>query len=444
MRILCFALALLGAAAPARADRDIATTAAHTRLEGGHDGMIPETDLGARTHDVLGAYHVICPHTIEANPTVVIVLDPQQPLAEGEWIAHSLARHGYAAVLLHPGPLPGAARIAAMIDAVLAGAAATPDEPGCAPDGRIGLYGIQRGGALVLLVAHERELAGHPVDVVVATLASGALPLALPATTPALLIEPHAVEHGHAQLVVIEQLTACEVHSGNHPCWNRFRGLPASEYNRTRSLAVRRQLAIGDSAIAFVRGALDHDELALRTFTSDVEVRRILEPPSERLADPEYRTMYSVPLTFGATFGGKDTSGAFALRPEVLFLRVREGLFERGTQALGIGGYAEVARLKDASQVGAGLTLAVGSGRLGFAPSVGVARRGDETGLAGSFFVGLLDAEDLEHNDLATGVRIDARRIGNETTMTVSLQIDLALPVLGAVAVSSLLDLARR
>src|SRR5262245_45444513 len=105
---------------------------------------MPQSTIGTRTHDVLGRFDMQCPHTSDPNPTVLVVLDPQQSLEEGEWIAQRLARYGYAAILLHPRPLPDAPRISAMIDAVLAGAATVAEEPGCAPDGRIGLYGNLR------------------------------------------------------------------------------------------------------------------------------------------------------------------------------------------------------------------------------------------------------------------------------------------------------------
>ena len=163
-----------------------------------------------------------------------------------------------------------------------------------------------------------------------------------------------------------------------------------------------------------------------------------LAAPVRADSKPEYRVSFNMPATFGATFGGRATAGAVALRPELLFLRTREGLFDHTTRTLGIGCYGEVRRLAGANERGGGVTLAFGSGKFGVAPSIGLLQRGDERAVEGSVFVGMLDVDEFDHYHLATGVRIDVRRLGAETQTTVSYQLDLALPVLGVALMSSL------
>ena len=423
-------------ASPAAAKRYIAVGIPGPRLAGSRDGLMKESSIGTRSDAVLGTFETDCPHTTDGNPAILVIPDPGLSFEYADAIAGDLARHGYTAILLHPGALPTSAQVDAMLDAIAAGAAASPLEQGCAFGGTLGLYGNLRAGALVLAAARDREAAGHPVDVVVAVLPGDAL---APETTPALIVDGAPREHGNAKLAVITGLTACELDSIFAPCWKRFDKLeePQAEINA----AVQRGNAVGDYATKFVRGTLDHDEYAAYDFHDAVTVRTIT-PELHRgvWGDAEWRASYSIPFVVGATFGDNDTTRAAMIRPEVLMLRVREGILDADTHAIGLGVYGEIGQLGGVTAYGTGATFAVGSGRLGFAPSLGYTRRGDTSGMAGSVFVGMLDAEDLEHNNLATGFRLDARRYGNETQVTASFQIDLALPVIGIAAIAMLID----
>jgi len=436
VRTLLSIAVLFVLATPAAAKRYIAVGIPGPRLAGSHDGMMKESSIGTRDDPVLGTFETDCPHTTDGNPAILVISDPALPADYGDAIAGDLARHGYTAILLRSGALPTSAQISAMLDAIAAGAAASPLEQGCAFGGKLGLYGNLGAGALVLAAARDREAAGHPVDIVVAVLPGAAEG---PDATPALIVDGAPREHGDAKLVVITGLTACELQSIFAPCWKRFDKL--DEAQAEHNAAVERGNAVGDYATKFVRGTLDHDEFAAYDFHDAVTVRTIT-PQFHRdmWSDPEWRTSYSIPAVLGATFARDDTTGAAMIRPEVLVLRVREGHLDTDTRAIGLGMYGEIGQLGGVAAYGTGATFAVGSGRLGFAPSVGYARRGDTGGIAGSVFVGMLDVDDLEHNNLATGFRLDARRFGNETQVTASFQLDLAIPVLGVAAIAMLID----
>lgn len=146
--------------------------------------------------------------------------------------------------------------------------------------------------------------------------------------------------------------------------------------------------------------------------------------------------LFDVPVILGGEFDSKETHGVGAIRPEFSAAFQKDG----DESAYGIGVYGLIGKASETTEYGAGGTLIYMSGYLGFAPSVGVIRRGDKNGLNGSLFVGLRTAE-LHPFDLATGVRFDLQHIDGVNTFSLSLQLDLALPVIGAWIVSELLSI---
>lgn len=143
----------------------------------------------------------------------------------------------------------------------------------------------------------------------------------------------------------------------------------------------------------------------------------------------EHRVMFNVPVTLGATFAG-GTSAAIAVRPEALWMRLSRSTLDRRIGVFGIGGYGELGRVAGANERGAGVTLAFGSGSFGVAPSVGFMQRDHERTVAGSVFLGMLEVDYFDHYHIATGIRVDVRRLESGTATTVSYQLDVVLPVL--------------
>ncbi|MGH9888722.1 MAG: hypothetical protein ACREBE_24530 [bacterium] len=136
-------------------------------------------------------------------------------------------------------------------------------------------------------------------------------------------------------------------------------------------------------------------------------------------------------MTLGATFGA-GTSFAIAARPELLWMHLRRDRLDHRIGVLGIGGYGEIGRVAAANERGAGVTLAFGSSSLGCAPSIGIMQRDHQRSVAGSVFLGMLEVDYFDHYHVATGIRIDVRRLDSETATTVSYQLDVVLPVLAA------------
>ena len=156
-------------------------------------------------------YDLICPHTVEPNPIVIIAPDAAQTLEESEGFGFQLASAGYIAVVVEP-PRDRrryAAALAAVLDEILV-AEPDPREPGCRHTAVSGAFGLGSGGAAVLELAHRRETRGEPLAGVLTAYVhpSGAAVPAL--VTPTLIVEGARLPErtGHTSLVI----------SGGHIC----------------------------------------------------------------------------------------------------------------------------------------------------------------------------------------------------------------------------------
>lgn len=141
-----------------------------------------------------------------------------------------------------------------------------------------------------------------------------------------------------------------------------------------------------------------------------------------------YRLTGALPMTIGLGLGGDAPVLVTSVRPELAAVRVREGTDDAHPgRAIGLGLYGELSALGDEGALGGGGFLVLARGRLGVAPSLGVATGAGGTATVGGLFLGLYDVEDEPHRSFASGLRGELRRQGDVSIVMVSLQVDLVL-----------------
>jgi hypothetical protein len=421
----------------------VETDPPRARAEGDATGLrvslFPDQRLGEQHYDLY------CPHTIEPNPLIVVAPDLDQPLEDAEGMAGMLARAGFIVIALAP---PRAAtRYPAALQAVLDQAVqALPEdrEPGCKLAGPIGAWGFRSGGNAVLALAQQREASGRPLAGVVASFVveTGVPVPAL--TTPALVIEGARAATLGDRALVIQGAEACALRRYNDPCHAELDPhAPVEQRQRDGDLDQQRSSLIYLRTKQFLQAHVGGSEPA-RAIVAGWGPEVVVQPSSDFLDSISRATyaMVSVPLVLGGTNQGNNGL-VIGVRPELVIGRLAaERALNPGT-GHGIGLYGELSRENGRTVVGGGATLVSYQGGFAIAPSAGVFSRtigtGRDTGYVLGVFLGRRHrAREFEILDLPLGVRLDYRKTAAEGSVAISLQYDLAIPALVALAFSAI------
>lgn len=391
-------------------------------------------------------YDLYCPHTVEANPIVVVAPAADQPLEHGETISHQLVQAGYIVIAVEPprDGAPYASTIAAVVDAVMRAPHLDAREPGCRHTGVVAAWGIEQGGDAVLAFGRAREAASTPLAAIVAVYPRSSIPAL---ATPTLVIDA-APRTAAGTMLVIEGGEACDLRWYNDPCNDADLRGPVVQRQRAIDLRAERLRVSYERIRVYLRATVDADPAA-RAAVAAWPPTLVVAPPPRPTVVTTYGThsLLSVPLLLGGTSLG-DNGFAIGFRPELVRARLRESAGQTGG-GHGIGVYAEVLRANGTTMSGAGLTYVLYLDGLGLAPSLGVYARDTETGRAvgygGSLYLGIRTRIDaLGYFDFPYGVRIDIKSgagDASERTIMVTAQLDLAIVGIAAVAFAALLGM---
>jgi hypothetical protein len=382
-------------------------------------------------------YDLYCPHTVEANPLVVVALDVNQSLERAESIAQLLVKAGLIVVVVEPAPdlaayLP---KISAVLDEVLAAQPLEAREPGCERSGAIAAWGAGRGGVAVAELAKTRAAGGRPFAAVVTVYAGTAREVAEGLQTPLLEIENSTIITQHnpgARTLGVWGGEPCFLSWYEDPC--RQRDDPARATQTS---------AIYERSRQFFRAFVDRDAAARAAVDRwDGETIGGGPAPVEEPVRPRTYVLLGLPLLFGGT-NHSEGGFSYGIRPELVLARIPTRDHSVAGPGFGCGIYGELLRWSGITSAGAGVTCVAYFGGLGIAPSAGLATRAPEdarareNAMVAGLFVGARGwGGRLGSLDRPVGIRVDGRfGYGGSSERSVLVAVELDLTLLGQIFV---------